>query len=275
MQESDPFQLRTPEETARELESQVHLYGPDAICDTENRGYATPKNRSPLEILVDASEGFIPLWAKDMTLGWRFQERSLLHFEDPEAVKAAITELFGEALKAWGPDVIPIKFSQREDLWDFEVVVEAADKCTLLGCTLARAFFPDGGRHQLVIYPRMFTQSRKEQVDTLCHEIGHMFGLRHFFAKVRETEFPSEVFGTHDPFTIMNYGSQSEMTDADRADLKLLYQMAWGGELTEINRTPIRLMQPFSAIGVSPENLIAVGQIPTLAATATGFGLRR
>jgi hypothetical protein len=274
MQRTGPFQLRNPEEAARELEPLVHLYGPKAICDTENRGYATPRNRSPLEILVDASEGFIPLWAKDITLGWRFQERSLLHFEDPEAVKAAITELFGEALLAWG-GAQPIKFTRRDDLWDFEVVVEEADKCNPLGCTLARAFFPGGGRNQLVIYPRMFTQSKKEQVDTLCHEFGHIFGLRHFFAKVRETEFPSEVFGTHDPFTIMNYGSQSEMTDTDRADLKLLYQMAWSGELTEINRTPIRLMQPFSAIGVSPENLVAVGQIPTLAATATGFGLRR
>ena len=274
MQRPDPFQLRNPEEAARELEYLVHLYGPDAICDTENRGFATPRNRSPLELLVDASEGFIPLWANDMTLGWRFQERSLLHFEDPEAVKAAITELFGEALLAWG-DAQPIKFSRREDLWDFEVVVEEADKCTPLGCTLARAFFPDGGRHQLVIYPRMFTQSKKEQVDTLCHEIGHMFGLRHFFAKVRETDFPSEVFGTHDPFTIMNYGSKSVMTDTDRNDLKRLYQMVWSGELTDINRTPIQLVRPFSAFGGSQDNLVAVGQIPTLASTQTSYALRR
>jgi hypothetical protein len=274
MQRPDPFQLRNQEEAAHELEYLVHLYGPDAICDTENRGFATPRNRSPLEIVVDASEGFIPLWAKDTTLGWRFQERSLLHFEDPEAVKAAITELFGEALLAWG-DAQPIKFSRREDLWDFEVVVEEADKCNPLGCTLARAFFPDGGRHQLVIFPRMFTQSKKEQVDTLCHEIGHMFGLRHFFAKVRETDFPSEVFGTHDPFSIMNYGSKSEMTDTDRNDLKRLYQMVWSGELTDINRTPIQLVRPFSAFGGSQDNLVAVGQIPTLAARETGYALRR
>jgi hypothetical protein len=275
MQRPYPFQLRNPEEVARELDPLVHLYGPGAVCDTEKRGFATPDNLSPEELVLDASEGFIPLWAKDMTLGWRFQERSLLHFEDPEAVKAEITGLFREALMAWGPDVLPIKFSQRDDLWDFEVVVEEADKCTPLGCTLARAFFPDGGRHQLVIYPRMFTQSRKEQVDTLCHEFGHTLGLRHFFANVRETDFPSEVFGTHDPFTIMNYGSKSEMTDADRADLKQLYQMAWSGELTEINGTPIRLVQPFSTFAGSQDNLVAVGQIPALAATQTGYALRR
>jgi hypothetical protein len=43
------------------------------------------------------------LWAKDMTLRWRFQERSMRFFEDPEAAKTAIKELLGEALLAWGP----------------------------------------------------------------------------------------------------------------------------------------------------------------------------
>ena len=73
---------------------------------------------------------------------------------------------------------------------------------------LASAFFPDAGRHPLTIYPRMFTQSRKEQVDTLIHEIGHTFGLRHFFAQVSESAWPSVVFGTHQAFSIMNYGSR-------------------------------------------------------------------
>jgi hypothetical protein len=100
-----------------------------------------------------------------------------------------------------------------------------------------------------VIYPKMFSQSRKEQVDTLIHEVGHIFGLRHFFANISETAWPSQVFGTHKPFSIMNYGHQSELTDDDKGDLKRLYQSAWSGELREINGTQIRLMKPFSATG--------------------------
>jgi Metallo-peptidase family M12B Reprolysin-like len=258
MQETYPFQPRNPEEAARELESQVHVFGDGIICDIDTRGYPEPGNRSPLDLVVDAPGGFIPLWARDVMLRWRFQEHSMSFFEEPEAAKAGIKELLGEALLKWG-DAAPVKFAQRDDAWDFEIVVRQADRCDINGCVLASAFFPDAGRHELRIYPRMFTQSRKEQIDTLIHEIGHTFGLRHFFATVSETAWPAVVFGTHKPFSIMNYGSQSELTDEDRADLERLYQTAWSGELTEINGTQIRLMSPFHTTGVPSDNLVAVG----------------
>jgi hypothetical protein len=242
-----------PDDAGRERKPQIHVYGRGAVCDTDKRGLATPRGRSPLEIVVDASEGFIPLWARDMTLRWRLQDRSMSTFEDPVAAQTEIRKLLGEALLAWG-DAVPVKFAERRDAWDFEIVMKRSDDCDINGCVLASAFFPDAGRHELVIYPKMFTQIRKEQVDTLIHEIGHVFGLRHFFAQVSETAWPSEVFGTHKPFSIMNYGSQSELTDDDKADLKRLYQTAWSGELTQINGTPIRFVKPFSTIGGSPKS---------------------
>jgi hypothetical protein len=191
----------------------------------------------------------------------------MTYFEDPEAAKAAIKELLGKALLAW-EDSAPIKFSQRNDAWDFEIAVREADQCDPNGCVMASAFFPDAGRHELRIYPRMLSQSPKEQVDTLIHEIGHTFGLRHFFANISETRWPSELFGTHSPFSIMNYGSQSELTDDDKGDLKLLYQTAWRGELAEINRTPIRFVRPFHTAGDPSGNPFAVS--PTLVTSGSG-----
>ncbi|RAI42898.1 matrix metalloproteinase-11 [Rhodoplanes roseus] len=228
-------------------------------CETEKRGHSSSRGRSPLEIIVDASEGFIPLWDKGTTLRWKFRNSSLQFFENPEAAKGEIEVLLGEAILAWG-DAAPVKFAKREDAWDFEIVVKQGDNCNVSGCVLASAFFPDAGRHVLSIYPKMFTQSREEQVETLVHEIGHVFGLRHFFAQISETEWPSQIFGKHQKFSIMNYGSDSRLTAADRQDLKRLYDLAWAGQLKAINGTPIRFMRPFHASGVSAQ-AVMVGEL--------------
>ena len=82
-------------------------------------------------------------------------------------------------------------------------------------------------------------------IETFAHEFGHVFGLRHFFAQITEQRWRSVLFGDHDPFSIMNYGDDSVLTDTDKADLQRLYELAWGGELTRINGTPIELQRPY------------------------------
>ena len=74
-----------------------------------------------------------------------------------------------------------------------------------------------------------------------------------------EGAWPSQIFGKHKPFTIMNYGSQSVLTADDKADLKKLYQLVWTGSLTQINGTPVKLVKPFHTIGEAPESLVALG----------------
>lgn len=257
--------LRNPEEVARETEPLVHVFGKDKkiLCETERRGHETPENKSPLELSLDASEGFIPLWEKGAILRWRFQDRNLQLFADPAGMANSIRSLLGEAVVAWG-DAVPVKFTEDDDLWDFEIVVRNANNCNHVGaCVLASAFFPDAGRHEFVVYPRMFEQSRKEQVDTFIHETGHIFGLRHFFANISEKRWPVEIFGTHRPFTIMNYGDKSELTDLDKEDLQRLYEAAWSGSLSDINGTPIRFVKPYHASGVPAETMIAARQIQT------------
>jgi len=245
---NNPFERRIASELGKGSESMVHIYGDNFVCDTEARGHKTRGGRPATEIVVDASDGFIPLWAKGTILRWRFRESSFHSLVNPTAAKTAITNLFGKVVLAWG-DAAPIQFTHDDDTWDFEFVIKHADSCDINGCVLASAFFPDAGRHSLYLYPMMFTQSDEQQLRTLEHEIGHVFGLRHFFAQIRETDAPSELFGEQNPFTIMNYGSKSVLTDADRADLKKLYQLAWSGKITSINGTPIRFVKPYHTIG--------------------------
>ena len=253
---SNPLQLRK----AGKADPEVHVYGKGVVCDTDTKGHAMPRGRSVLEIVIDASEGFIPLWAKDTTLRWRFQDHSFRVFDRPSSAKTEVRRLFGEALLAWG-EAAPVRFAERSDAWDFEIVMRESDRCSANGCVLASAFFPDAGRHELRLYPKMFEQSRQEQVETFIHELGHTFGLRHFFANISETFAPSAIFGTHRRFTIMNYGPDSRLTSADKSDLRRLYQSVWSGELTKINGTDVRLVRPFHTAGAQPDSLVAVGQV--------------
>lgn len=194
----------------------VHVYRESVRCVTDSRGYPTHRNLSPTEIRVDATNGFIPLWAEGVTLRYRFHERSIRrYFADPAAAKREILRLFGEALEAWG-DAAPVQFTHDRDVSDFEFVMMPTEDCDRSGCVLASAFFPDAGRHEFRMYPTVFGQSREEQVETFVHEIGHIFGLRHFFANISETRWPSKLFGEDNAFSIMNYGNESQLTEVDK-----------------------------------------------------------
>lgn len=259
----NPFKRITSSDNRKETENRIYFLKSGIRCDTDHRGSATPGGLSPAEIVLDASEGFIPLWAKDTILRWRFRDSSFELFENKAAAKSAVEKLLGRAIIAWG-DAAPIKFAKRDDAWDFEIVMRSVDDCDLGGCVLASAFFPDAGRHQLMLYPKMFEQPEEEQIETLAHEIGHIFGLRHFFALVSEQAWPAEVFGTHSKFSIMNYGVDSKLTPEDRSDLKHLYQLAWTGQLSQINGTPIKLVRPFHVSGVAVESPFAIAAVRTV-----------
>ncbi|MBU2947396.1 matrixin family metalloprotease [Zobellia uliginosa] len=244
------FAQKSKEEIMKNGQSGIHKYGDNFICATDRSGHSTPGDRSPLEILVDASEGFIPLWAQYQVLRWTFDETALYYYQNAEGIKTYVRELLGEALLGWG-EAVPVRFNENADNSDFQIHVSPSDNCNAHGCVLASAFFPDSGRHQLVIYPKMFEQSKQEQLETMMHELGHIFGLRHFFAKISEQAWPSEIFGEHKPFSIMNYGAKSVMTEEDIRDLKRLYEMAWNKCLVDINGTPIHLVMPFHTINTA------------------------
>lgn len=256
-----PFDFLSDDEIANHIDDSRHIYNKRVVCVTDSLGEPkyewlgqareilsdqTGDTASLAEIVVDASNGFVPLWKESSTLYWRFNGASLTVFNDPEAAKNGMRELWSEAIDRWG-SACPVRFREREHLVDFEIVLREKRRCSPQGCVLASAFFPDGGKHEVVVYPSMFDQSREEQIETLVHEMGHIFGLRHFFAKIREDAWPSHVFGRHSKFSIMNYGADSYLTDADKDDLTRLYESVWATEITSINGTPIRLMAPFSS----------------------------
>ncbi|MCU6680393.1 hypothetical protein [Leclercia tamurae] len=159
---SDDLVFLTGVELQKATESHVHTFGNGFKCRTETRGYITPGNKSPLELVINKPSGFIALWEKGSILHWRFQEASLVALRDPEKIKDKTRILIGRALLAWG-DAVPIMFSEQKDNWDFEIAVRNADDCDINGCTLASAFFPDAGQHELVITQKYLNCLKKSK----------------------------------------------------------------------------------------------------------------
>lgn len=259
---ADPFALAPAKEIADRKKERVHRYGPGnkIVCVTDSLG--EPKNewlsrskvaqelqRASGDTLAEIVVGLgnkIPLWDADSTLRWRFNDVSMQAFANPGAAKTAIESMFHEAVGQWG-NGCPVQFEKVDERHDFEIVMRSEKRCSPFGCVLASAFFPDGGQHELIVYPSMFEQDRAEQIETLVHEIGHIFGLRHFFALVEEQDWPAVVVGEHSKYSIMNYGDDSKLMPADIADLRKLYDNVWARKIVAINGTPIKLMRPFSA----------------------------
>lgn len=194
------------------------------------------------EIVVGLGD-HIPLWKRNTILKWRISP-SFNNYSNSRNIKNYIREILAEAVIKWG-DASPVKFQESDEHYDFEIIMRP-DNCNAYGCTLASAFFPNPNINILTLYPKMFKQSRFEQVETMIHEIGHIFGLRHYFAKEREASWRSEVFGHHYPLTIMNYGHNSTLTEQDKIDLKKLYSLVWNGQLTNINGMPIKLYNSYT-----------------------------
>ncbi|WP_343606371.1 matrixin family metalloprotease [Fluviicola sp.] len=205
---------------------------------------STQKNE--LTELVVGLQSNIPLWQQNVTLKWRFNPM-FNNYNNSEDVKDYIRNIFGQAVNKWG-DASPIAFMESTDEWDFEIIMHPNDCNPIGGCTLAKAFFPGRNQNTLTLYPKLFNQSSTEQIETIIHEMGHIFGLRHYFAQERESSWRSEVFGTHVPLTIMNYGPNSVLTDQDKLDLHRLYDAVWTGTLQNINGLPIQLQNCYTQI---------------------------
>ena len=192
----------------------------------------TIKSPESMKIVVGLGN-IIPLWKKNVTLRWRFDKESLRRvFRNPAAEEIAIRDKFQTALSMWG-DAKPIDFIEDDNNPDFEILMSR-------GSGLSKAFFPNAtGDRKLKLFPRWRFQDEKEQVDTFIHELGHIFGLRHFKARTHEPHRPAQAFGKQDSWTIMNLSEKFELTPLDRSDLKKLYDEVWNRGRGDINGVPI------------------------------------
>ena len=236
-----------------DLKDFEHRYGAnnEIVCLTEIHGPESGAER----IMLGLGDR-IPLWTPNSTLFWRFDERSMQRFSYPDQAKAHFRELIDGAMDMWG-DAAPVKFQEAPpgspltDIDFFYGLTPGNDCNPNGGCVMASAFFPSQNIERLWVFPKLLETDKSYQFEVMAHELGHIFGLRHYFAKEKEAKLPAVVFGEHSKFSIMNYGSDAMLTETDRRDLALFYTKVWNREITHVGGMNIDLVIPRSSISPS------------------------
>ena len=211
-------------------------------CQTDQVGRGQVAKAGNDSLVVDNTDGFVPLWQRGTVLRYKIDIESFqsLYANANETI-ANVERSFDEAFRSWRFEGIDMQRNQQS----FDFIIHAADTNgdALNGYVLASAFFPSSNLNHFQIHPEAFTMGNG-LVQTLQHEIGHVFGLRHWFYW---RESPAKLFGDQSEKTIMNYGANSVLTDQDRADLQRMYNAVWSGEPNIFgDNTPVVLFDPYS-----------------------------
>ncbi|KAI1478284.1 hypothetical protein F4774DRAFT_386488 [Daldinia eschscholtzii] len=140
-----------------------------------------------------------------------------------------VIETLDAAAHKWNQGQIGVQFKRVKDDESavFQVVYSPSG-----GDCLARSFLPYMGpiERQLVVYELAFTevQGRYDLMTNLfCHELGHILGLRHEHAQVKEPCVPSVPWGGKNKSSVMNDDLPLEkmcIHDNDYAEVRAFYR---------------------------------------------------
>ncbi|KAJ4198705.1 hypothetical protein NW767_008695 [Fusarium falciforme] len=173
---------------------------------------------------------------------------TLRYFVDLDGFQAKadgeyVAACFEVATQAWS--LGPVQFKRSFDRKDaFFSVVYSSDAPN--DRTLAAAFFPNcpAESRMVKVFPLAFV-FRDAMVNTFCHELGHVLGLRHEFAAQTEKDDPSVHWGFPNPESVMNYYNHPLEMAVHELDIALTNGLyAYEGDSLE--GFPIEVVSPTS-----------------------------
>jgi len=175
-------------------------------CSTEDRTN---------QFFVHLEEGEVCLWEFGSKITWTIKSTTF-----PQPAQANyVRDQMHLSIKEWNISGLEFIYVDESKIDTSTFIVKFSKNPA--GSTVAKAFFPVGEQSFLTIYPIAFTEGQIKYIkNVLCHEIGHIFGLRHEFAM---NEGNTVQFGPSNCLSVMNYNNPPVIQDTDRVWLQKLY----------------------------------------------------
>lgn len=264
---SSQHQLRTLGREPSPLRSRPTSFSPHGYCCVTEQHVET----DPVSAQIGLGD-HVPRWAPGSVLTYVICTET---FPSPDDASYTTNQL-AEAIHMWMGIGATFKQVQRDCKATFRVVYRPRPQ-PYMENVLARAFFPNKGHadeRTLQIYALAFSDAHVNyQANILAHEIGHILGLRHVFAKEKEDTW-SETWMNECQNSVMDYYPDSSLLRVQQQDLEEL-EAFYKSSMEEYHGQPVIRFEPQSFVYPLAEDEDFLSDIWILSGMRRFFSLLR
>lgn len=189
-----------------------------------------PEGKGQPDQLVLGMGFIVPRW--DVAGG----NTKLQYYVKSESFKSATDAKFAgaklqEAADEWNSLGLGINISQAPDKksahFDLVYRTNGLDD----EGTLAQAFFPHELEQDVIVFQFSFDRQNKGILkNVFLHELGHVLGLRHEFARTEERK-EAVILGAENPVSVMSYVFPPNIQQSDKDGIKAFYKKKNGDRI--------------------------------------------